>query len=195
MDSIKAHLSMKITPTLLKAPQNLVWISLVVYVVSLFLPGIIYEPSVATGYVRPTDFGYQILSLGWLGIFYGYIAWYANPLYFIALVVLKAKAYRTAFKLSIASILVGLTALLINTVPANEGGGVTAIRSFGIGYYIWLVALAVQFYAIIVEIKSAKTPEAPKDAEVEEAPKAGEAASTEPVEGAERGEPVEPKGK
>lgn len=94
--------------------------------------------------------GYDVLAVGWLGIFSGDYAWYANLLVLVAFVLaLMARAPRAAAVLSGGSVLLGLDAFRFTGMPSHNVPG-QPLDHLGSGYYVWEVSLAVLLAAQIV---------------------------------------------
>lgn len=106
--------------------------------------------------VAEIHYGYQILLLGWFGLFAGIFAWLGNPLFVKTLLLIRTKRYQEALYIAIASFAVGLTAFMVHRVPRNEGGvNDYIVDHLGIGYYVWLasfIALAVYSYQKKLEV-------------------------------------------
>ncbi|TLX78361.1 hypothetical protein E9993_01395 [Labilibacter sediminis] len=67
------------------------------------------------------------------------ITWLANPLMFISLIVLKRNR-RLSSTLALISTLLILSFLLFNRVLATEAGHYREIKSYGTGYWLWLMS-------------------------------------------------------
>ena len=89
-------------------------------------------------------FGIHTLAIGWLGIFAGVFAWYANPLWALGIIC-------SAFRKRIPAMIFGVLALPIaltvfndigRQIPADEGNATkTAIVRLLPGAYLWLASL------------------------------------------------------
>jgi hypothetical protein len=60
-----------------------------------------------------TMWGFQILLRGYFGIFNGIIAWFANPLWALALLLVSFKRLKATLAVSLASLVIALTTFLI----------------------------------------------------------------------------------
>lgn len=90
------------------------------------------------------SFGIHAFAMGWLGLFAGVFAWYANPLWALGVIF-------CAFRKRIPSIVCGLLALPIaltvftdigRELPGDEGNVTkTAIVRLLPGAYLWLASL------------------------------------------------------
>jgi hypothetical protein len=68
------------------------------------------------------DYGVYIFSLGWLGIFMGIIAWYANVSAGLALLLVHFRKYKVSLLCAFIGLLMGLDSLRLNQVPKDESG-------------------------------------------------------------------------
>jgi hypothetical protein len=98
-------------------------------------------------------FGIHTLAIGWLGIFAGVFAWYANPLWALGLI---CSAFRKRIPAMIFGVLALPIALTVFTdigrqIPADEGNATkTAIVRLLPGAYLWLASLvALPFAAFL----------------------------------------------
>ncbi len=114
--------------TLEKYSKYLIYISIALYVLSLFFAGF-YVRSVQQPY---GGVALYILAIGWIGIIAGHFSWLANPLIALALVINKAKP-KLAIVLSFSSLLFALSFLLHDQILTDEGGGTNKITSYGFG--------------------------------------------------------------
>ena len=106
------------------------------WVISLALPAL-------SDQLHPTDWsrGWEVAGLGFLGPVRGLWAWYANPLYFVCLVLLLRGAHlRAVLGWSLAAAALALTVLLPARLPIDlSGSAATLIR--GPGCWLWLTAV------------------------------------------------------
>ncbi len=83
------------------------------------------------------------LLLGWFGaLFLGgtYLAWFANPLFVIAILTNK-KFTKLSLVLSLIAFIIALTFLRGGKVLLNEAGHEGYITKFQIGYWFWLASM------------------------------------------------------
>ncbi|MGK5036174.1 hypothetical protein [Janthinobacterium sp. LB3P118] len=114
-------------------------ITVVAYVASLLLTGI-----VTSNEVMP---GWGVLLLGWLGPLAGSFAWFANPLLIFAMYFSKEKP--SAAKLAaFFGFALALTAFGLKTVP-NDNDSATVL-GFGAGCYLWLACFPAVFIASLL---------------------------------------------
>ncbi|WP_146190713.1 hypothetical protein [Polaribacter aquimarinus] len=80
------------------------------------------------------------LLVGWMGLLEPIIGlpWLANVLYFINLYFKKWRL-KIRILISIATIVFGLFAIGIRSVPRDEGGGITEVF-VGFGFLIWMMS-------------------------------------------------------
>ena len=83
--------------------------------------------------------GLEILMLGWLSPLLPNFAWFANPLFLLAVISLFAG--RPAPILTIVSAILALDTFRLSSYPLNEGGASTPIYGFGWGVIFWFTAL------------------------------------------------------
>jgi hypothetical protein len=117
---------------------NLQTISVILYLVSLFIPIFIGN----LGYL-----GIMALVWGWIGLFaleitFG-LPWIANLVYFTCLLI-PIKKKRTRIILSGIMIIFGLFALGINQIPIDEGGNLHNVYP-GFGMLFWLSSFVTLF--------------------------------------------------
>ncbi len=113
------------------AENYLVLISLILYIVSLFMTA-----AVATN--GEIINGLFLLLFGWAGIIAGVIAWYANPLYIISIILLLCKKYKAALILLVISVVIALQSFI--GIPMenfyNQGTPST-------GFYLWELSFII----------------------------------------------------
>jgi hypothetical protein len=91
-------------------------------------------------------FGIGILLTGWSGVFVGIFAWFANPLLFLAWLLILCRLWRTAALMTLLAMLLASQTFTIffRTLPADEGDvNHYTIQSFGIGFYFWVASLLI----------------------------------------------------
>jgi len=139
--------------TPISASRRLGAIALSIWIISLFLPGLIltYGDDVS---------GYQILFSGWLGIFFLILPWYANPFYLYAswkLIFSEEVPLRAA----VMALSVGTTVFLYQRFPVGSAAGEDReLYGLGWGAFLWYSALLLAVlasYAREMEIKGSCT--------------------------------------
>jgi hypothetical protein len=97
--------------------------------------------------VAKVDYGYSVLLLGFLGVFVGVFAWFANPLMLLALVLSKFKKDLGARVVSVMAVALGLQSYMLKAVPFNESSmepsNLNFVDRLGLGFYLWMGALVV----------------------------------------------------
>lgn len=127
-----------------------VWFALGLYAISMILPAF-YTEFILIGELGHTvDEGYtwngwKVLAFGWAAIFDWTIAWYANPLFAIATILLLQKK-SCCFYYAWAALLVALTSFFYRNIW-NDKDPPEHIASYGIGFYFWLLAFIVLIWA------------------------------------------------
>lgn len=95
--------------------------------------------------VAASDYGFGILLMGFLGVFVGVFAWFANPLMLLALVLAMSRKRLAAMILSVSSIALGLQSYMLEAVPFNESStdpsNLNLVDHLGPGFYLWMGSL------------------------------------------------------
>lgn len=96
-------------------------------------------------YSQPPIYGISILLTGWLGPLFGVVAWYANPLFLIALILFLCRRDRPSCYFAVAALAIGSTSLLMTEWHhmGGHGGGSRPIHAWGPGMWLWLGSLAL----------------------------------------------------
>lgn len=123
----------------------LVFISFILYIVSLFLTAAMAKNGeIVTGL--------YLLLFGWAGIIGGVIAWYANPLYVISIILLLFKKHKVALILLVISVVIALQSFI--GIPMqnfyNSGSPST-------GFYVWelsFIILSIHALKMFLEEKN-----------------------------------------
>ena len=112
-------------------------VALLAWLAALFLPAI--------GAGGVTLDGLDVLERGWEGLSRAVLAWYANPLFVLA-IVLRLQGYRrSAVAAAFAALALALSSFATNELAAMTGGTVPDVTLHA-GFYFWLgayVALCV----------------------------------------------------
>jgi hypothetical protein len=109
--------------------------SIACYVAALCSPALLFAD-------HPPVRGITALLWGWWGIIKGDFPWFANPLYFGAVVLAWRGHLLLAIPLSAAAIVVGWRSVEVKEWFFNEAGG-TPIAGLGIGFSFWIASFAV----------------------------------------------------
>jgi hypothetical protein len=97
--------------------------------------------------------GLRALAVGWSGIFAGIVAWFANPIWLLALLL---AFFRKAWLGSIAGTIALLIALTVFNVVGRElpgdEGNVTKTRIVAVlpGAYVWFASIGLSILAAIL---------------------------------------------
>jgi len=111
-----------------------VWISIALFLACLVTPAFYVREPLEAAY------SYGLLLNGWLGVLDGHYSWFANPLYFIALVVRKPER---SWWICLVALGVALTFLLENRILADAGGYRQTINAYGFGYMLWILSILI----------------------------------------------------
>lgn len=107
----------------------------VVYVASLWLPAI-------EGPGFPAQTGLDVLRQGAGAFRDGVVAWYANPMLWLALVLGWIGARRSALACAALGMLLALSSFSAGLAAESAGRSVPPF-SYGAGFYVWLGAFAL----------------------------------------------------
>lgn len=127
------------------------WASIAIFSVSLAFNGFYIESDNPKAW--SSCFG--LLLVGWLGIFDGIIAWFANPLLVVSWILSRMRRTRKiAFFLAIAALLVAVSFLLVSDVMRDEAGNRARVSSYGIGYWLWLTSITVAMFGAALGVRA-----------------------------------------
>ena len=95
--------------------------------------------------------GFNVLAVGWSGIFAGIVGWYANPVWLLGLIMAFVDKPKIATGAAVVAFLIGLTtfSLFGRVLPADEGN-VTHMTLTKLlpGAYVWFASQAVLVLAL-----------------------------------------------
>ncbi len=132
--------------------------SITMYFLSLILPVFYTEYVTLAESERLTDpgetwYGIFVLLLGWAAALgsptryqYWSIAWFANPLFFLAASLLREKA-RFSFPIAIIGFIIALTSFFLKKIWNDKEPPSNLITGHGIGFYLWLMAFVLMIVA------------------------------------------------
>jgi len=106
--------------------------ALLLFALSLLLPAV-------RGSGFPTQSGFDLLEQGAGAWRDGVVAWYANPVFFAALLLAWLGRYRTALGMAGLGLALALSSFSAATMAESAGRNVPAF-DFGAGFYVWLGA-------------------------------------------------------
>ncbi|MFO0983624.1 MAG: hypothetical protein U1E76_18165 [Planctomycetota bacterium] len=117
--------------------------SLVLFVIACSLPVLELKQSNGT---RDVMLGLRALAVGWSGVFAGVLAWYANPVWLIGVIMGGLRKPIAVAVSGIVALAIASTtfSLIGRELPADEGNvtKMTVIRILP-GCYVWLASIAV----------------------------------------------------
>ena len=110
--------------------------------------------------VAASDYGYNILLTGFLGVLVGVFAWFANPLMLLALLLSTFKKRVASLVLAVFSIALGLQSYMLEAVPFNESSmhpdNLNFVDHLGRGFYLWMGSLVTfSVYCLLLHQPSA----------------------------------------
>jgi hypothetical protein len=94
--------------------------------------------------------GISLLFLGWLGLIAGSVAWFANPLLFIANYSLHQQRIRLALSVSLLACAVALSTPTLSTVWIDGTGNTASVVGYGFGFYLWIGSCLVTCIGTLV---------------------------------------------
>lgn len=90
--------------------------------------------------------GFQILLMGWMGVFVGQLAWFANALFALGLLLLSLRRRTAALVCGTVAVLIACDTFVLfsQQLPANEGDvGKLILQHLRAGFYLWAAALVL----------------------------------------------------
>lgn len=119
----------------------MIGLSLAFYVAACALPALGFE---RTGGSHQPWGGGQALMTGWMGVFVGQFAWFANPLLLGAWICLAVRTRRWTLVFALGALLVGAHTLFLfgRPLPADESGSnkITLTQLLP-GFYAWAASM------------------------------------------------------
>jgi hypothetical protein len=96
--------------------------------------------------------------MGFVCLLFGftYLAWYANPLFLVSIVLLSLNRSSWALAASTASVILATTTFLIQKVPYNEAGHMANVVGYGLGFYLWIASMSVVLLTSVLSKASGK---------------------------------------
>jgi hypothetical protein len=119
-----------------------------------------YYPGSNTPQSSETWFGWTALFLGWLGIFVGSVAWLANFVLGLTVVLLLSGLRWASLICSTLTLLLSLDffPLFSAKIPADEGGvGQAVLQPAEIGVWFWFASIAAAFVAALILFLAPRT--------------------------------------
>jgi hypothetical protein len=126
--------------------RNVLGLSISIYCVSLMCECFYQFPS-----NDDTSVGYCLLFMGWIGIYWDYYAWLANPVLFVSWFYMQKKI-KISFVISVVSCAFMLSFLSYKTILARAMPSVmhSLIVGYGAGYWLWLASGVVMLIGNII---------------------------------------------
>lgn len=89
--------------------------------------------------------GWEVLALGWLGVFIYQFAWIANIFYLVSLGLWLGRVWRGMFILGLITVGLGLNTLFlfVQEIPSNGAGATLHLQSLQSGFYCWIISLSI----------------------------------------------------
>jgi len=111
--------------------------SVILFAIACALPALDFNKDIMSGI--------NVLAVGWSGIFTGVVAWYANPIWLLGLILAFAGKPKLAAIAGVIAFLIGCTTFTLfgRELPADEGNvnHMTLMRTL-VGCYVRLASLA-----------------------------------------------------
>lgn len=98
--------------------------------------------------------GYELLLLGWLAVFAGQFAWFANPLLAGSLVCLGLKRSTSAAILAVLALVFAAQTLVLfgQTLPADEANvSQLALKRLAAGFAMWIGSIFLLLIAALLQ--------------------------------------------
>lgn len=134
-------------------------LSLVAYVACMPLAP--FSIANANGAHQGYSSGFSILLTGWLGLMFGWLEWYANPLLWTTWLLLLLRKYVPAQVTSVSAVLLALSFVRRPEIPMGPSGPEAEILSLNAGYWLWVASMAMTL--VIVQV-AARAPWMPRRA-------------------------------
>jgi hypothetical protein len=99
----------------------------------------------------PAFSGFDVLKQGTSAWRDGVVAWYANPVFLVALIAGILRRHKLALGAATVGILLALSSFTAGTMAESTGRSVPAF-GFEIGFYLWLLAFVALMLASAVGI-------------------------------------------
>jgi hypothetical protein len=109
----------------------------IAWAVSLLLPAL----TVRGG---PTLSGFDLLTQGWQGVSRGVLAWYANPLFAVAVLAAAANRARAAGVAAGVAVVLALTSFAAEDMLGRQMPSVPDLE-LRAGFFVWAAALIAMF--------------------------------------------------
>ena len=115
-------------------------VSLALYIVSLCLPALEFRTQ------SPVR-GLTALLWGWWGVVTKDFPWFANPAYFLSLLLAYAGKQASSLLLCGLAIGLGFLSVFVREWYFNEAGG-TPVERLGAAFYVWMASFVALFAGV-----------------------------------------------
>ena len=136
--------------------RHIFFLSLLYFLAACIGPALFMQ-RVSHSDVRISYWGLELLGSGWLGIlFWGTLAWLANPCYFCALICFMHWGRGAKITFSAISLLFAMLTfeLFFRSELSDDRWGSLKLVGFGSGFYFWVVSIAILFVAALADTRS-----------------------------------------
>ncbi len=118
--------------------------------IALFITCLFLTAYTISGRSAPT--GFEMLLIGWMGILYSMLEWYANPLLVIswALIAFRFRAISLLF--SLGSLYLAMSFLSRTQMILNEAPDYGDIASRDAGYWVWIASISFSIAAAVIPL-------------------------------------------
>lgn len=123
--------------------------------VSIFIFSLFRDCYLVDGKETVGSIGLIALLFGIFNASQSFVIWFANPIYFLSLV-LFYKDKKISRVTSFLSVLLGLLFLILNKVLINEGGTVGQVEEYLSGYWFWITSFIVLLFGSVVNFLDKK---------------------------------------
>ena len=115
--------------------------SLICYFLACILPALHF---VNSGNGPDPMSGFNILMIGWMGVFVGQFAWFANPFLLLSAILFIFRKWRFALAFMMIALTISLDTFMLfgQEIPADEANvNKLTLVSLGPGYYLWMASM------------------------------------------------------
>ena len=127
-----------------KIIKNQVKIIFINISILFFLVATFQECYIANGMETIGSIGFAALLFGWMNASLSFIVWFANPFYFLS-IILISKNKKAAKITTSTSLLLALSFLILDKVVINEGGTIEKVEAYLFGYWLWVASIFLLF--------------------------------------------------
>ena len=127
--------------------------SVVLFMASLVMPALQMRYARYPGQTEPYQYamwGWQVLIMGWAGILDRTFAWFANPIWVLALLLIRLKPI-AGLLLAAGGLFLACSSLFVTSIW-NEPNRET-VEGLGIGGYVWVGSFVVAIVAAAIAMR------------------------------------------